>query len=148
MKQNTTKADQKLAQASVMAIENASKVVKRSDQAFARIKVHEYGSYVNIPKKAFLQLVFIMKNMAEGKSISLIPLESQISTEQAAKILNVSRPHVIKILESGAIPFTKVGTHRRIPLSDVISYKEKQKEITKKNLDFLANQAQEFNLGY
>lgn len=148
LKEKTTRAEQKLAQASITAIEVASRVVNRSEHSYTRIKVQDHGGYVNIPKKAFKLLVFIMKNMAEGKSISLIPLDSEIGTEQAAKILNVSRPYVVKLLESGAIPFTKAGTHRRIALSDVIAYKEKQKEITEKNLELLAQQAQELNLGY
>ena len=148
LKEKTTKAEQKLAQASITAIEVSSRVVKRSKHAYTRIKVQEHGGYVNIPKKAFQLLVYIMKTMAEGKSISLMPLDSEISTEQAAQILNVSRPHVVKLLESGTIPFTKAGTHRRIALSDILAYKEKQKEITEQNLAFLAQQAQELNLGY
>jgi excisionase family DNA binding protein len=148
IKEKTTKAEQKLAQASITAIEVSSRIVKRSKHAYIRIKVQEHGGYVNIPKKAFQLLVYIMKTMAEGKSISLMPLDSEISTEQAAQILNVSRPHVVKLLESGTIPFTKAGTHRRIALNDVLAYKEKQKEITEQNLAFLTQQAQELNFGY
>ena len=71
-----------------------------------------------------------------------------ISTQQAAGILNVSRPYVVKLLEEGMIPFKKVGRHRRILLKDVLIYANQQKETRKENLQFLTQQAQELNLGY
>jgi excisionase family DNA binding protein len=86
--------------------------------------------------------------MAEGKSLTLIPSDSEVSTQQAADILNVSRPHLVKLLEKGYIPFKKVGSHRRIELKDIVTYEEKQKKNRKDQLDFLSRQAQELNLGY
>jgi excisionase family DNA binding protein len=86
--------------------------------------------------------------MAMGKSITIIPSDSNITTQQAADILNVSRPFVVKMLEKGDIPFNKVGTHRRIKLSDIISYDKMSSEQRSENLDFLAQQAQNLNLGY
>lgn len=71
-----------------------------------------------------------------------------ISIQQAADILNVSRPHVVKLLEEGIIPFKKVGSHRRMLLEDVLVYANHQKETRKENLQFLTQQAQELNLGY
>lgn len=71
-----------------------------------------------------------------------------IITQQAAGILNVSRPHVVKLLKEGKIPFKKVRNHRRILLKDIIIYANQQKETRKENLQFLTQQAQELNLGY
>jgi len=62
--------------------------------------------------------------------------------------LQVSRPYIIKLLENRAIPFTKVGSHRRILLKDLLDYQKKQKSVRNKNLAFLAKQAQELKLGY
>jgi excisionase family DNA binding protein len=87
-------------------------------------------------------------HLNEIQSISIMQLDSEISIQQAAHILNVSRLHVVKLLESGTISFRRVGKHRHIALYDVLAYKEKQKEITEQNLAFLAQQAQELNLGY
>lgn len=71
-----------------------------------------------------------------------------VSTKQAADMLNVSRPHLVKLLEEGEIPFKKVGTHRRIELKNLIAYEKRLKENRNKKLDFLAKQAQDLNLGY
>lgn len=103
---------------------------------------------VIIPAKALQLLVVILSSMAEGKTISLIPSDSEVSTQQAADILNVSRPHVVKLLEEGAIPFKKVGSHRRMLLEDLLLYANQQKETRKEQLQFLTQQAQALNLGY
>jgi len=86
--------------------------------------------------------------MAEGKSNTLISSDAVLSTQQAADFLNVSRPHLVKLLEEGQIPFEKAGTHRRIELNNLVIYKKKMKATREENLDFLAKQAQDLNLGY
>jgi len=144
--EKTTKQDQELARSSISQIRRAASAVKLS--GFAKIKVQEQREFVHIPKKAFHLLVEILVNMSEGKSITLIPSDTEISTQQAADMLNVSRPHIVKLLESEIIPFKKVGTHRRIALKHLIEYEKKLKQTRKQNLDFLAEQAQELNLGY
>ncbi|MBO9573459.1 MAG: helix-turn-helix domain-containing protein, partial [Chitinophagaceae bacterium] len=83
-----------------------------------------------------------------GKGLEMIPLEENLSTQEAADLLNVSRPFLIKLLEEGKIPFQKVGTHRRVKLSDVQEYDRKQQIIREQQLEFLTNQAQDLNLGY
>ncbi|MCC5625595.1 helix-turn-helix domain-containing protein, partial [Nostoc sp. CHAB 5715] len=72
----------------------------------------------------------------------LLPSESLLTTQEAATLLNVSRPHLVKLLESGVIPFQKVGTHRRVFLEDVNAYEIQLKQKRKSNLQFLADQAQ------
>lgn len=86
--------------------------------------------------------------MVQRKDISLLLLNSVLDIQQAADILNVSRPHVVKLMEGGAIPFKKVGSHRRVLLDDVLVNANQQKEARKEQLQFLAQQAQELNLGY
>ncbi|MEM6965339.1 MAG: helix-turn-helix domain-containing protein, partial [Bacteroidota bacterium] len=90
----------------------------------------------------------IISNMAQGKSTTLMPSDAEITTQQAAEILNVSRPHVIKLLETGKIPFRKVGSHRRILLQDVLQYESKFQSFRRKKLNALAKEAQNLNLGY
>ncbi len=142
----TTKQDQQLAQSLILEIRQADLAFRHS--GFAKIKIQEEGEFLPIPKKAFHLLVEILSNMADGKSITLIPSEVEMSTQQAANMLNVSRPHIVKLLEEKVIPFKKVGTHRRIELKHLIEYEKKLKQNRKQNLDFLAQQAQELNLGY
>jgi excisionase family DNA binding protein len=77
-----------------------------------------------------------------------MPTDAEITTQQAAEILNVSRPHVIKLLEKGEIPYKKVGSHRRILLQDILEYESKFRSDRRKKLDYLAKEAQKLNLGY
>ena len=99
-----------------------------------------------LPPLAFKLLVEILKQMASGNGVSIAPLRKELTTYQAADLLNVSRPFVIGLLEKGDIPFRKVGTHRRIPLAAVLEYKRKTDAIQDKALDYLAVQAQELKL--
>jgi excisionase family DNA binding protein len=143
----TTREDQKIAKSSFARLPAASKSLKHNS-TFIQIKVKGEDIILKIPSKALSLLVTILGNMAEGKSMTLIPSDAVLSTQQAADFLNVSRPYLVKLLEEGKIPFKKAGTHRRIELNDLIVYKKKQTENTNNKLDFLAKQAQDLNLGY
>ena len=112
------------------------------------IRIQESGTDITIPRKALELLQFILSSMAQGKAVSLIPSDSEVTTQQAADMLNVSRPHLVKLLEQGALPFKKVGSHRRILLEDLLAYEAKQAKQREHQLQLLAAQAQELNLGY
>jgi len=144
----TTKADQKIAFDSLKRFQVVSHTVKSIRNNGVKIKIQETGAFITIPKKAFALLSTILKNMAEGKSISIIPSDSEISTQQAADMLNISRPHLVKLLESGEIPFKKTGSHRRVLLQDIVAYEAQLQKEREKQLNFLANQAQDLKLGY
>jgi excisionase family DNA binding protein len=106
------------------------------------------GALQNVPLAPlpFKLLVEILKQLASGNAVSIVPLRKEVTTYEAAEILNVSRPFVIGLLEKGEIPFRKVGAHRRIPLSALLEYKRKTDAIRDEALDFLAAQAQELKL--
>jgi excisionase family DNA binding protein len=146
--ERTTKEDQRIAQSSISKFRETSQRVIRTDSKYAKIKIQEKGDFLRIPKKALSLLFDILSNMAQGKSITLIPSDAEVSTQQAADMLNVSRPHLVKLLEGGEIPFKKVGAHRRIALRHLMDYEKKLKENRREKLDFLTEQAQELNLGY
>lgn len=112
------------------------------------IEITGEKEHVKIPLSAFKFLNNILELMAQGKSISLIPLESELTTKQAAEILNVSRPHIVKLLEQGKIKYHMVGTHRRIKAKDLKKYKAKMEKERSGALDRLAKQAQELDMGY
>ena len=144
----TTKEDKKIAMSSLKDFQGVSKRIKSSREKGVKIKIQESGEYITIPKKALTLLFSIIHNMAEGKSISIVPSISEVSTQQAADMLNVSRPHFIKLLETRKIPYKKVGSHRRVLLQDILVYKEQLSKQRESQLDFLSRQAQDLNLGY
>ena len=145
--EKTTKEDQKIARQSISKI-RASQNSISNQKGIVKIKLQEEGDFLSIPQKALFLLLEILDSMAEGKSITLIPSEADVSTQQAADILHVSRPHLVKLLEKNQIEFKKVGIHRRIALKDLIKYEQKLNETRQVKLQFLTAQAQELNLGY
>jgi excisionase family DNA binding protein len=72
--------------------------------------------------------------MSQGKPISIVPVTNEVSTQKAAEILGCSRPHLVKLLETGELDFFKVGKHRRIKFEDVVNYKQKIKAEQKRKL--------------
>ncbi|HUH52008.1 MAG TPA: helix-turn-helix domain-containing protein [Flavobacterium sp.] len=144
----TTKEDQEIALNSLQGFQLVSERIKSSQKKGVKIKIQETGEFITIPKKALTLLSAIIQNMAEGKTISIVPSHSELSTQQAADMLNVSRPHLVKLLEAKKIPFKKVGSHRRILLKDILEYKEQLAKQREAQLDFLTMQAQDLNLGY
>ncbi len=146
--ENTTKSEQEVALNSVNSLRKSEKKGKINKARIVKLSLPESDEVIEIPLKAFTLLKSILSNMAEGKSMALILSDAEISTQQAAGILNVSRPHVVKLLENGKIPFRKVGSHRRIQLNDLIDYKAKIKASKRAYLNELAQQAQALNLGY
>lgn len=144
----TTKKEQKIASDSYSNLYKSAEKILQKSTGSIQIKIQEADEFVTIPKKALSLLIEILSNMAAGKSITLMPSDVEMTTQQAADLLNVSRPHLVKLLEQGEIAYRKVGRHRRIQLEDIIEYKNKLKINRRKQLNFLAEQAQDLNLGY
>lgn len=88
----------------------------------------------------------ILRNLSTGKAVSIVPYDAELTTHQSAKLLNVSRPFLISLLEDGSIPYHKVGTHRRVKFEDVLSYKQQQKAQTQTSLKKLTKLSQEYGL--
>lgn len=103
---------------------------------------------VVIPAAAFSLLIDILSQMAQGNAVTLIPIHAELTTQEAANILNVSRPFLIKLIETGEIYCRKVGRHRRIRFEDLMNYKQKIDSDRTQALNELASQAQELNMGY
>ncbi len=101
-----------------------------------------------VPKEAFELLLEILAQMANGNAVTIVPVQAEFTTQQAADFLNVSRPFLIALLEENALPYRKVGTHRRVRFEDLLHYKQLDEARRQSVLDQLAAQAQELGVGY
>ncbi len=103
---------------------------------------------LRIPLSAMRLLFAALSEMACGNAVSLLPLNAELTTQQAADILNVSRPFLVGLLEKGDIAYRKVGVQRRVLLREVIAYKTRTDIDRRAALDELAQLGQEMGVGY
>ena len=103
---------------------------------------------VELPTSALRLLVDILSELADGNAVKVVPIHAELTTQEAADMLNVSRPHLVKLLESGALPFHKAGKHRRIRFAELMAFKAARDRASAQAMEELAKQAQELRLGY
>jgi excisionase family DNA binding protein len=103
---------------------------------------------LRIPSSAMQLLFAALSEMACGNAVSLLPLNAELTTQQAAEILNVSRPYLVGLLEKGDMAYRKVGVQRRVPLREVIAYKTRTDIDRRSALNELAQLGQELGVGY
>jgi excisionase family DNA binding protein len=130
-----------------------AEVARSSSRTLARygrknLKVQVHGETVELPASAVNLLVRILTEMANGNALTLIPIHAELTTQQAADLLNVSRPYFITLLEQGKVPYRKVGKHRRILFRDLMDYKRRSDRERDELLAALAKEAQEEGMGY
>ncbi len=101
-----------------------------------------------LPGHVLQILLDVLAEMSKGNAISLLPTHQELSTQEAAALLNVSRPFLVGLLEKQEIPFRKVGSHRRVYLNDVLEYKERIDQQRSQALDQLAEISQKEPMGY
>lgn len=101
-----------------------------------------------LPVEAVRLLTDVLSLLGEGRPVVVTPKDHTMTTQQAAELLNVSRPYVIRLIEQGKLQHQMVGTHRRILLHDLLVYKEAQDQISRSALDELTAEAQELDMGY
>ena len=126
----------------------ASYLHKQQDDEAVKILLPGNRDEIALPTSAYNLLIEILEQMARGNTVRLVPVKPELTTQEAADILNVSRPYLITLLESGEIPYRKVGSRRRILTQDVLNYKKEIDAKRMQTLDELAAQAQELDMGY
>lgn len=110
------------------------------------IEIEETAEKIKIPLKALKLLAKILKATSQGQPISLVPIATEMTTQAAAELLGCSRPHFVKLLEEGHIPFTLVGRHRRVKFEDVMNYKKDMKSKQEKLLIEMIKSDEELGL--
>lgn len=103
---------------------------------------------IELPTSALMLLMNVLGELAAGNAVQVVPVHAELTTQQAANILNVSRPHLVKLLEEGLLPHHKTGRHRRVLFADLMAYKKERDATSQEAMQALAAQAQELGLGY
>lgn len=119
-----------------------------SEKGFLRIEGEGGEETVPLPDAFLRAIARALTDVAEGRAVSVSALDEELTTREAADLLNVSRPYLTGLLKDGKIPHRKVGTHRRVRRRDVLIYKEKMRADSEEAMQELADQAQELGLGY
>jgi excisionase family DNA binding protein len=99
-----------------------------------------------LPRSVAQVLARVVQELARGNAVTVVPVHAELTTQQAADLLNVSRPFLVKLLEAGEIPFHRAGTHRRVKAADLLAYRDRQHVTWRAALDELAREAQAMGL--
>lgn len=134
-----------------VARESARRLAPKLDRATGTMEIQVVtpdgtAELVRIPASAFRLLVNILAEMASGNAVRLIPHHAELTTQQAAELLNVSRPYLVRLLDDGRIPFHRTGTHRRVLFKDVMAYRAAHRRARTAALDELSCLDQDLGL--
>ncbi len=124
------------------------KLGKRSSIRIQLIADGEEAEAVAVPASALRLFLHLLTEMSLGNAVTLIPTHAELTTQQAADLLHVSRPYLVKLVDEGKIPSRSVGKYRRVRFDDLMAYKRKDDEARAKILDQLTAEAQELGMGY
>lgn len=143
-----TPKDAREAQTALRRLAPLASPTRRRPDVLLRAEGEDPGQAVVVPRHAFELFLEILGQMANGNAVTILPVHAELTTQQAADLLNVSRPHLVTLLEDDVIPYRRVGTHRRVRAADVLAYKRRDEARRRQVLDELAAEAQKHRLGY
>jgi len=121
---------------------------KLETQRIELVDESQQREVVELPTFALRLLGEILSELALGNAVKVVPIHAELTTQEGADMLNVSRPHLVKLLDNGVLPHTKTGRHRRIKFTDLMAYKEQRDRTSRDAMDELAAQAQALGMGY
>ncbi|WP_407729720.1 helix-turn-helix domain-containing protein [Pseudomonas helleri] len=121
---------------------------KLETQRIELVDESQQREVVELPTFALRLLGEILSELALGNAVKVVPIHAELTTQEGADMLNVSRPHLVKLLDNGVLPHTKTGRHRRIKFTDLMAYKEQRDRASRDAMDELAAQAQALGMGY
>ena len=121
---------------------------KLETQRIELVDESQQREVVELPTFALRLLGEILSELALGNAVKVVPIHAELTTQEGADMLNVSRPHLVKLLDNGVLPHTKTGRHRRIKFTDLMAYKEQRDRTSRDAMDELAAQAQGLGMGY
>ena len=130
-----------------LATESSRVLAKLRPEDGLRVRL-DSGEEFTLPKAALPLLSRLLTEMSHGHAVTVIPVHAELTTQEAADYLNISRPHLVGLLQSGKMPFRMVGTHRRIKFLDLQEFKKKSEKESTYALDELTKQAQDLDMGY
>ena len=116
------------------------------ESALVRLVVEDGVEELVVPRGAVELLARILAHMAAGEGVTIVPAHAELTTQQAADMLNVSRPYLIGLLDAGEIVYRKVGTHRRVQASSLLDYQRRDDQRRREAADELAALTQEMGL--
>lgn len=144
----TSATDAKLARESSRRLAPYLANKRKKDIRLRLVQNGDRGETIAVPQAALRLLHDILNEMGQGNAVKLLPIHAELTTQQAADLLNVSRPFMIGLLDECKLPCRKVGTHRRVLLRDLLEYKHKIDADRLRTLAALSRQAQQLDMGY
>lgn len=130
-----------------LAQEASRTLARKAADTELKVKLED-GSELVLPKAATRLLGYILTEMSQGNAVTIIPLHAELTTQEAADLLHISRPHLIKLLTAKKLPFHMAGSHRRIKFNDLRAYENEVEKTRREAMQELANQAQDLGFGY
>ena len=125
----------------------ASRLLARKGEEDLRVQMDD-GTTLVLPRGVRRLIAHLLTEISHGNAVTVTPIHAELTTQEAADFLNVSRPYLVKLLDRNEMPHLRVGTHRRVRFSDLQAYKRRQEEKSRKALEALTVEAQELNMGY
>jgi excisionase family DNA binding protein len=120
--------------------------MRREGAAESPMLLSPGGERIELPESVLTLLRQVAHHLARGRAVTVVPIDKELTTQEAADVLNVSRPYLVKLLDEGKIPFVKTGTRRRIQLAEVMAYKRIRDAERRRGLDELTRLSQEYGL--
>jgi len=123
-------------------------VLRRAAKGARAPELVSFGDRVVIPEGVVRALRLVAREMAKGNGVAVVPVHHELTTHEAAALLHVSRPHLIRMLDEGRLPFRRVGSHRRVRFDDVAAFRAREEARREALLARIAKESQDLGLEF